>query len=34
VSESSAAASVYISGMENPVTGKELYYFEIPMSGK
>jgi len=29
----SAAASVYISGLENPVTGKELYYFEIPMSG-
>ncbi len=34
VAESSAAASVYISGLENPVTGKELYYFEIPMSGK
>jgi hypothetical protein len=31
---SSAAASVYISGLANPVTGKELYYFEIPMSGK
>jgi hypothetical protein len=30
----SAAASVYISGLANPVTGKELYYFEIPMSGK
>ncbi len=30
----SAAASVYISGLTNPVTGKEMYYFEIPMSGK
>ena len=30
----SAAATVYISGLENPVTGKELYYFEIPMSGQ
>jgi hypothetical protein len=30
----SDAASVYISGIENPVSGKELYYFEIPMSGK
>jgi hypothetical protein len=30
---SSAAASVYISGLTDPVTGKELYYFEIPMSG-
>jgi hypothetical protein len=30
----SAAASVYISGMEDPVSGKELYYFEIPLSGK
>lgn len=29
----SAAASVYISGITDPVTGKELYYFEIPMSG-
>ncbi len=34
VPASSAAASVYITGLENPVTGKELYYFEIPMSGK
>lgn len=31
--QTSAAASVYISGLEDPVTGKELYYFEIPMSG-
>ena len=31
---SSAAASIYISGLANPVTGKELYYFEIPMSGQ
>lgn len=30
----SAAATVVIEGLANPVTGKELYYFEIPMSGK
>lgn len=30
----SAAASVYVSGLEDPVTGRELYYFEIPMSGR
>jgi hypothetical protein len=30
----SDAASLYISGLENAVTGKELYYFEIPLSGK
>ena len=30
----SAAASVYVSGITDPVTRKELYYFEIPMSGK
>jgi hypothetical protein len=29
----SAAAVVDISGMTDPVTGKELFYFEIPMSG-
>jgi hypothetical protein len=34
VPQTSAAASVYISGMEDPVNGKELYYFEIPLSGK
>jgi hypothetical protein len=34
VPQTSAAASILISGLENPVTGKELYYFEIPMSGK
>jgi hypothetical protein len=34
VPQTSAAASVYISGMEDPVSGKELYYFEIPLSGK
>jgi hypothetical protein len=34
VSQTSAAASVYISGMEDAVSGKELYYFEIPLSGK
>ena len=34
VPQSSAAAMVYVSGLEDPVSGKELYYFEIPMSGK
>lgn len=34
VSPTSAAATVDLSGMVNAVTGKELYYFEIPMSGK
>lgn len=34
VPQSSAAASVYISGLEDPVSGKELYFFEIPTSGK
>jgi hypothetical protein len=34
VPQSSAAASVYISGLTNAVTGNELYYFEISMSGK
>lgn len=34
VPQTSAAASVYISGLSNAVTGKELFYFEIPMSGK
>ena len=33
VEQNSAAASVAISGLENPVTGKELFYFEIPLSG-
>jgi hypothetical protein len=33
VSKPSAAAAVYVSGIENAVSGKELYYFEIPMSG-
>lgn len=33
VSPTSAAASVYLSQMVNAVTGKELFYFEIPMSG-
>jgi len=32
VSQSSAAASVYITGLDNAVSGKELYFFEIPMS--
>lgn len=29
----SAAATVTISGLQNAVSGKELFYFEIPMSG-
>lgn len=33
VDNPSAAAVVDISGMTDPVTGKELFYFEIPMSG-
>jgi hypothetical protein len=30
----SAGASLYVTGMENAATGKELYYFEIPLTGK
>jgi hypothetical protein len=30
----SEASSVYISGLTNAASGKELFYFEIPMSGK
>jgi hypothetical protein len=30
----SAASSVYIAGLSNAVSGRELYYFEIPLSGK
>ena len=30
----SQAASLEISGLKDPVSGKELYYFEIPLSGK
>lgn len=30
----SGAASLYISGLENASTNKELYYFEIPLNGK
>lgn len=30
----SDAASLYISGLTNALTGAELYYFDIPMSGK
>ncbi len=33
VPQSSQAASVYVSGLQDIVSGKELYYFEIPMSG-
>jgi hypothetical protein len=32
--DSSDAASVYVSGLVNAATGNELYYFEIPLSGK
>jgi hypothetical protein len=32
-SENSAAASVSVSGLVNAATGKELFYFDIPMSG-
>jgi hypothetical protein len=30
----SEAASMYISGLVNALTGNELYYFEIPLSGQ
>lgn len=30
----SQAASIEISGLKDPVSGKELYYFEIPLSRK
>ena len=30
----SEGASLYVTGLKNPSTGKELYYFEIPLSGK
>jgi hypothetical protein len=33
VPESSQAATVTADGLFDPVTNKELYYFEIPMSG-
>jgi hypothetical protein len=33
VPESSQAATVTVDGLSDPVTNKELYYFEIPMSG-
>jgi hypothetical protein len=33
-SNTSAASSLYISGLVNAKTGNELYYFEIPLSGK
>jgi hypothetical protein len=31
---SSAGASLYVTGMKNAATGKELYYFEIPLSAE
>jgi hypothetical protein len=34
VDQPSAAANVDISGMTDPVSGKDLFYFEIPMSGR
>ncbi len=30
----SAGASLYITGLQNASTGKDLYYFEIPLSGR
>lgn len=30
----SDGASLYVTGMQNAATGKELYYFEIPLTGK
>jgi len=30
----SAGASLYITGLQDAATGKELYYFEIPLSGR
>jgi hypothetical protein len=30
----SAGALLYITGLQNASTGKDLYYFEIPLSGK
>jgi hypothetical protein len=34
VPQSSEAATVSVAGLVNAVTNKELFYFEIPMSGK
>lgn len=34
VDTTSEAATVYIDGLKNAASGKDLYYFEIPMSGK
>ena len=31
---SSAGASLYVTGLKNAATGKDLYYFEIPLAGK
>ena len=30
----SAGSALYITGLQNASTGKDLYYFEIPLSGK
>jgi hypothetical protein len=30
----SQGASIYVTGLENAATGKQLYYFEIPLSGR
>jgi len=32
--ETSAAAQLYITGLQNAATGKDLYYFEIPLADK
>jgi len=32
--ESSAGASLYITGLQNASTGKDLFYFEIPLAAK
>jgi hypothetical protein len=30
----SEGASLYVTGLENAATGKQMYYFEVPLSGK
>ena len=30
----SAGASLYVTGLQNATTGKDLYYFEIPLSAR
>jgi hypothetical protein len=31
---SSAGAALYVTGLKNAATGKDLYYFDIPLAGK